>query len=72
VDDRGQRCRETRPLEIHHREPYALGGPPTAANCELRCKVHNLLAAQEDFGREHMDWARGVDEHEGHPRRRGG
>jgi hypothetical protein len=59
-DDRGERCRETRRLELHHREPYALGGPPTLQNLELRCRAHNTLAAEEDFGREHMDLARGV------------
>jgi hypothetical protein len=59
-DDRGERCRETLGLEIHHRHAYALGGPPTLDNLELRCRSHNALAAEEDFGREHMDFARGV------------
>ena len=60
VDLRGQRCRETRCLELHHRHPHALGGPPTVDNLEIRCTSHNLLAAEQDFGREQMDWARGV------------
>jgi hypothetical protein len=59
-DERGQRCRETLGVEIHHRRAYALGGPPTVDNLELRCRPHNALAAEEDFGREHMDFARGV------------
>jgi 5-methylcytosine-specific restriction endonuclease McrA len=62
VDCRGHRCRETRRLEVHHRHAYALGGPATLENLELRCASHNLLAAEEDFGREHMDWTRGVAE----------
>jgi 5-methylcytosine-specific restriction endonuclease McrA len=58
-DERGERCRETLGLEIHHRCAYALGGPSTLDNLELRCRPHNALAAEEDFGREHMDLARG-------------
>jgi len=59
-DDRGARCRETFGLEIHHRRAYALGGQPTLGNLELRCRSHNALAAEEDFGREHMDRMRGA------------
>ena len=59
TDDRGRRCAETRGLELHHREAHALGGPDTVANLELRCGAHNLLAAEQDFGRTHMDWRRG-------------
>jgi hypothetical protein len=58
VDDRGVRCRETAGLEIHHRKAHALGGPNTASNLELRCTSHNALAAEEDFGREHLDRVR--------------
>jgi hypothetical protein len=59
ADDRGCRCTETRRLEVHHRRPYALGGPATVDNLELRCRAHNTLAAEEDFGRAHMRWMRG-------------
>jgi len=55
VDERGVRCRETAFLELHHEEPHALGGPPTAENLCLRCKAHNALAAEEDFGREFIE-----------------
>jgi hypothetical protein len=61
-DDRGERCRETCGLELHHRHAHALGGAPTLENLELRCRSHNTLAAEQDFGREHMDWMRGVAE----------
>ena len=54
VDERGVRCRETRGLELHHEAPYARGGPPTCANLGLRCKAHNDLAAEQDFGRDFM------------------
>jgi hypothetical protein len=60
VDGRGCRCRETRGLELHHRVAHALGGTPTIANLEVRCRAHNTLAAEGDFGREHMNRARGA------------
>jgi hypothetical protein len=59
-DDRGERCRETLGLEVHHRHAHALGGSATLDNLELRCQPHNTLAAEQDFGREHMNFARGV------------
>jgi 5-methylcytosine-specific restriction endonuclease McrA len=55
VDDGGQRCRETSGLELHHEHPYALGGPATVANIALRCRAHNALAAEQDYGREFME-----------------
>jgi 5-methylcytosine-specific restriction endonuclease McrA len=51
VDARGRRCRETLALELHHRIAFALGGPHTADNLEVRCRAHNMLAAEHDFGR---------------------
>jgi hypothetical protein len=59
-DDRGERCRETFGLELHHRHAHALGGPATLDNLELRCRPHNTLAAEQDFGRDYMNFARGV------------
>lgn len=54
VDERGQRCRETRFLELHHELAHALGGRETARNLTMRCQAHNALAAEHDFGREFM------------------
>jgi hypothetical protein len=54
VDSRGERCCETRYLELHHLKPFARGGATLASNLTLRCSAHNALAAEEDFGREHM------------------
>jgi hypothetical protein len=51
-DSRGERCRATCAIEFHHEHPYALGGPPSAENITLRCRSHNELAAERDFGRE--------------------
>src|SRR5690606_8778013 len=59
TDHRGRRCPETGSLELHHREAHALGGPDTVDNLELRCPPHNLLAAEQDLGRSHMDRRRG-------------
>jgi len=46
----GRRCSERSGLEYHHRVPFARGGEHSVANIELRCKCHNALAAEEDFG----------------------
>src|SRR5690606_4827906 len=51
-DLRGVRCRAKRALEFHHEQPYARGGPPCVDNITLRCRAHNELAAERDFGRE--------------------
>ena len=51
--------RETGSLQLHHREAPAMGGPDSLDNLELRCPPHNLLAAEQDFGRSHMDRRRG-------------
>ena len=54
VDAMGQRCRETGGLELDHVDPHARGGPPTVANLRLRCRAHNALAAEHEFGRDFM------------------
>ena len=59
VDDRGQRCRETSGLEMHHDHAFALGGAATDGNLSLRCKAHNALAAEQDFGRDFMQRKKG-------------
>src|SRR5690349_21467673 len=51
TDERGQRCREERYLELHHLKPFAPGGENVASNLTLRCAAHNALAAEDDFGR---------------------
>jgi len=54
VDARGVRCRATTALELHHEQPFARGGPSSAENLRLRCRAHNELAAEQDFGRDVM------------------
>jgi hypothetical protein len=46
----GRRCSARSLLEFHHVEPYALGGPATAENIQLRCRAHNRYEAQLVFG----------------------
>ena len=46
----GHRCGERAFLEFHHLAPYALGGPPTVENIELRCRAHNQYEAVVSFG----------------------
>jgi hypothetical protein len=48
----GKRCAETHRLEFHHVTPFAVGGEHDVSNITLRCKAHNALAAEEDFGRD--------------------
>jgi hypothetical protein len=52
VDEHGMRCAETHRLEFHHLKPFATGGGHTPPNLTMRCRSHNTLAAEEDFGRE--------------------
>ncbi len=59
VDANGQRCRETALLEFHHEQPFARGGPATLDNLELRCRAHNALAAEHDFGRALVERQKG-------------
>lgn len=64
VDERGERCRETCGLELHHRQPFGKAGSHTAANLTLHCPAHNALAAELDFGRRHMAARRNPHRHE--------
>jgi hypothetical protein len=52
VSASGERCRETQGLELHHVRAYGLGGEHSEDNLAYRCKAHNALAAEEDFGRD--------------------
>jgi hypothetical protein len=64
VDTRGERCCETRYLELHHLQPFASGGPNGASNLTLRCAAHNALAAEQDFGAHFMAERRRSARHE--------
>jgi hypothetical protein len=70
VSAAGERCRETHGLELHHVRAYALGGEHSEANIVLRCRAHNLLAAEEDFGRDFVEERRDSLGHEPFARQR--
>jgi hypothetical protein len=55
VDPSGRRCESRTWLELDHRVPRALRGADDASNLSVRCRAHNRLSAEEQFGREHMD-----------------
>lgn len=44
------RCTARGFLELHHIEPFALGGPTTVDNLQLRCRAHNAYEAERGFG----------------------
>ncbi|HSN90561.1 MAG TPA: HNH endonuclease [Anaeromyxobacteraceae bacterium] len=48
--DAGGACGSRLRLEFAHVTPRARGGPATAVNLKLHCRVHNVLAARRDFG----------------------
>jgi hypothetical protein len=55
TDEQGRRCSARRHLTIEHRQPYALGGPPTADNLCLLCSAHNAHSARKVFGDAHIE-----------------
>ncbi len=55
VSTDGKRCGETRNLEIDHIIPYAKGGDNSPENLRLLCAQHNRLAAEDEYGAEHME-----------------
>jgi hypothetical protein len=64
ADASGQRCRETHGLELHHLTAFARGGEHTQSNLTLRCRAHNALAAEQDFGRDFIELKRDSNGHE--------
>jgi len=58
VADNGKRCAARDRLEIHHDIPYARGGTHEPENLHLRCRAHNLLHAEHDYGKDWMDSCR--------------
>jgi hypothetical protein len=50
VSEQGRRCKERSFLELHHIQPFALGGEGTTDNISLRCHRHNAHEAEVVFG----------------------
>jgi 5-methylcytosine-specific restriction endonuclease McrA len=42
-------------LEIDHVIPYAKGGSNSPENLRLLCPAHNRLAAEKEYGKNHME-----------------
>lgn len=63
----GRRCEERRFLEFHHVKPYAVGGEPTVANVQLRCRRHNNYEARVYFERGEGDDGHGAVREEAAP-----
>ena len=56
----GKRCGSRWKLEVDHVRPPSRGGASTLDNLRLACRQHNLLHAEEVYGRHHMERFRGV------------
>ncbi|MBS2014470.1 MAG: hypothetical protein JST00_16410 [Deltaproteobacteria bacterium] len=50
----GERCPATAMLEIHHKVAKALNGNEDIDNLCVRCRLHNLMEAELDFGKEYV------------------
>ena len=54
VDSEGRRCECRTRIELDHIQPRARGGSDEASNRRARCRSHNVHAAEEIFGKEHV------------------
>lgn len=54
TDEHGNRCCATTLLELDHILALAFGGESTVENLRVRCRAHNRLHAEEDFGVDHV------------------
>src|SRR5262249_11292903 len=63
VDAEGRRCSERRFLTLEHRQPFALGGPPTIDNICLLCAGHHSFTARQVFGDAFVASKRGERSH---------
>jgi 5-methylcytosine-specific restriction endonuclease McrA len=50
----GRRCENRYQLEVDHIRPVALGGGNDLGNLRCLCRQHNLLMAEQVFGRDQM------------------
>ena len=54
-NEHGARCPSTTFLEIDHVDARARGGSGDLANLRVRCYAHNMLHAEDVFGRAHIE-----------------
>ncbi len=57
----GRHCGSRWQLEVDHIHPPRLGGTSKLENLRLLCRPHNMLHAEQTYGREHMDQFRRLD-----------
>ncbi|MEO8184203.1 MAG: HNH endonuclease [Deltaproteobacteria bacterium] len=57
VDAQGVRCGSQAWLQIDHRHPAGKGGSTEPENLRLLCRAHNRWAAEQAYGREHIERA---------------
>ncbi len=55
VDALGVRCDARAWLEYDHHTPHGKGGGSAADNVRLLCRSHNGLAAEREYGRQHIE-----------------
>jgi len=55
VDADGHRCPATTWLELDHIVPRGRGGTSDLGNLRVRCRAHNLLYAEQTFGKQHVE-----------------
>jgi 5-methylcytosine-specific restriction endonuclease McrA len=51
----GKACGSTHRLEFDHGLEFSLGGESTVENVRLLCRKHNVMKAEDRFGREFMN-----------------
>jgi 5-methylcytosine-specific restriction endonuclease McrA len=55
LSEDGRRCGARAFLELDHVDAKANGGSNEAKNLRVLCRAHNQLAAEQTFGREHIE-----------------
>jgi hypothetical protein len=70
-DPDARRCESRTLLELDHVTARALGGTDDAGNLTVRCRKHNALSAERDFGRDYVERRKTEKRSRNHPRQRG-
>jgi len=58
VNANGTRCNAQAWLELDHRHPRGKGGGSDTENIRVLCRAHNHLAAEQAYGRAHIERAK--------------
>jgi hypothetical protein len=53
----GRRCEARAFLQLHHEQPWALGGADSVSNLRLLCRAHNRLEAELELGVDRVEQA---------------